>query len=86
MQLWVSYFVVEVAMIVVAWERMSSAPVISSPCFVGMFLWLFHVLDVIERGGGGDGGIRRDLSNVGEVGQSFRAVMSEVPEAVRFFG
>lgn len=46
----------------------------------------FHVLDVIERGGGGDGGVRRDLSNVGEVGQSFRAVMSEVPEAVRFFG
>lgn len=43
-QLWVSYFVVEVAMIVVAWERMSSAPVISSPCFVGMFLWLFTFL------------------------------------------
>lgn len=38
----------------------------------------FHVPDVIERGGGGHGGVRRDLSNVGEVGQPFRAVMSEV--------
>lgn len=53
---------------------------------VGYVPLAFHVLDVIERGGGGDGGVRRDLSNVGEVGQPFRSGDERGSEAVRIFG